>query len=348
MCDKKLLDNITPFNELFYKSCFYNSLFSVVTHFNKDLIPFFTSEIATYRCNEKNSGVEFSVDYSKGKEWQLILRDLEIDCDYKTECSELTNSIIRSIDNNKPVILCVDCYYESIRLDAFNKNHVPHSILIYGYDKEDREFYIVEQKNVDTLSYRKCLLSFEDMENSYHSFIKNYTGDGEHVNNNNIIGNGQNPTYFEFFCNNISTNYNENNYLYTFFDLIIKHQDNINTSTENIKKIVIGMKNIFAEFGLDKYVQQLITFINEVIHAKQVELYTLRKLLNNNDLLIKMKLDIIGEWEKIRILIVKYSYTSIIDESLKQDITNLLLNIYNLESKYDQELLSASRILEYA
>ena len=40
MCDKKLLDNITPFNELFYKSCFYNSLFSVVTHFNKDLIPF--------------------------------------------------------------------------------------------------------------------------------------------------------------------------------------------------------------------------------------------------------------------------------------------------------------------
>lgn len=43
-----ILENIEPFNDIWYKNCFYSSLFPIVLYFNKTITPYLFNELYFY------------------------------------------------------------------------------------------------------------------------------------------------------------------------------------------------------------------------------------------------------------------------------------------------------------
>lgn len=55
----------------------------------------------------------------------------------------------------RPVVLWVDCYELPIRKDTFRKKHLPHTILVHGYNDCTGHFHIIEHLQMENLSYDK-------------------------------------------------------------------------------------------------------------------------------------------------------------------------------------------------
>lgn len=61
-------------------------------------------------------------------------------------CNRVVENIKEAISSRNLVIISVDCYYESIRQDMFEKEHWPHNLLIYGYNDDHATFFVLEHK----------------------------------------------------------------------------------------------------------------------------------------------------------------------------------------------------------
>jgi hypothetical protein len=82
--------------------------------------------------------------------------------------------IIHAVESGSPVILWVDCFYESIRTDTFNKKHLAHTWLAYGYDDCSTVCNLIEHKNRETLTYKKCEIPYKDVVKSYKGYLENF------------------------------------------------------------------------------------------------------------------------------------------------------------------------------
>ena len=177
------LEGIEPFNHIFYRSCFFNSLFPVVQAFQKNIYSFLVNDLIIFEQDSEEKQMiedEFNINAPNGirylpvKPVPQIIFELGMVMKTKSINNELIDDIFRAIDQRRMVIVWVDCYYESIRHDTFQKRHFQHTLLIYGYNKEKRLFDILEHKEADTLSYYKTTISFEDLSASYYGYIEHF------------------------------------------------------------------------------------------------------------------------------------------------------------------------------
>ena len=72
----------------------------------------------------------------------------------KRYCEDILHEILKALRSQRPVIIRVDCYYESLRKDMYLRTHWPHSLLIYGFDLEQQMFHVIEHDHRKT-----CLTS---------------------------------------------------------------------------------------------------------------------------------------------------------------------------------------------
>lgn len=56
--------------------------------------------------------------------------------------SNIVNSLIQYIDDGNYLYCTCDVYYISCWKHHFQKNHFPHMALIYGYDRQEKVFYM--------------------------------------------------------------------------------------------------------------------------------------------------------------------------------------------------------------
>lgn len=74
----KILDNFEPYNDIWYKNCFYHALFPIVTHFNRNISPFLINDIFIYRYDKDKTGVKFTQEVLSKKSLLEILKSLGI------------------------------------------------------------------------------------------------------------------------------------------------------------------------------------------------------------------------------------------------------------------------------
>lgn len=320
--------NIEPFNDLFYKSCFYNSLFPVINHFNKDIMPVLTNDIILYDCNEEST-IKIDIVYKPIKPIETLLGDQGIKINTKDHVDDVVESLVLSIDYGRPVIIWVDSYYEPIRADVYHKTHWEHTLLVYGYNKKKRYFKIIEHDNKEKLSYRHYTISFEDLENCFEGYLSNFYRK-EHF-----------PIYNEFFLDEISENCckNSKSNIVSLADNMISNKSLIISSMVHLKDFICYFEEIIAvnEKPL-KVINEIVNMFSNIINARKVELYRLERVQNQRPEVCNLLEEIITEWNIVRSKLAKVLFSSDINHKSLYSVSDKLRKIYDLEVKSYNEL----------
>jgi hypothetical protein len=332
----KVLDNFKPYNDIGNKGCFWHAFYPILVHFNKSIYPFISNDIFVYRYYDSIGHTRFCLDPIPISKFNTILDDLGIRAvSKKIVAQDILNELINSIDNKKPVIILIDCFYESIRPDTYEKEHLPHALLIYGYNNLEQTFHIIEHKYIDSIQYENRTISYNDIINCYNSYL-NYFHNADKSN----------YTYLEFSLigeYSLSHNLTNNVYISKYLQHLNNHANQIKDSLKNINLFLQEFCHIvFEEPVLKNSVDTLINTITSVLDSKNIERYCILKFFGEMDINIKLCDSIIANWSFIRGIIIKYKYSKIYNRTHFEKSLNKLREIYELEHKWYDLLFSIS------
>jgi len=298
-----VLDGIEPFNDIYYKSCFYNSTFPVARFFGKDILSMLVNETIVYSCDETKDGIGLNIKYIPSQSTEDILMEMGISVETKRSSESIIDDIIASLSKSRPVVIWIDCFYESIRNEMYLKTHWPHTLLIYGYDAYAKTFDIIEHMHRDNLLYTKRNISFDDI-------IKCYTGFRE-----NFGGTFNTYDYYEFYIDktksleNSSHSNKKGNSILAFACNMIDKKKVVLVGLQCLEKFCEDSRHlVMNKEELDKNSDNLLKLLNDVINSKTVEKYKLGKLYGVESHFYEMASDIVTRWSSLRVIIAKYIY----------------------------------------
>ncbi|WP_052675710.1 beta-ketoacyl synthase N-terminal-like domain-containing protein [Paenibacillus sp. IHBB 10380] len=168
--NKVVLNAIEPFNQFLFINCFYSSLFSVLSYYKVPVSSF----ICKYKAYADWNDGRFDIKYNAPNDFEEIMSSLGLAVNVQRKLQDCFEPTITSLQNGHPVILSVDCFYLPIRSDMYQRIHCEHSLLVIGYEKSKEIFYVLEQKNAESLSYQKQEIKFEDMKAAYNGYQNNF------------------------------------------------------------------------------------------------------------------------------------------------------------------------------
>jgi len=298
----RIINDIKPFNEIFYKTCFYSSLFPIINKYSRDILPIFLNDVIVYDNLSLNNKAHFAMNYIEINSLEDALRSIGIDMKSLYYKEDLINDIKKSIEEDRPVIIWVDCFYEPFRKDSFEKKHWSHTLLIHGFNDNERTIDIVEHKHRDNLSYENRTITYEDIKNSYEGYY------------NNFKSRSNSPAYFEFLLNKSyeMPNLDFESYKRTFVKNQKEKEKEVLSGLEKLRNFAKDFENIVLdEEALKGKVEDLTNSFNMIINAKQVEVYKIAKLLGEDHMLFKLQQEIVQNWMSIRAIVAKYKFSKI-------------------------------------
>ena len=140
---------IKPFNKFWFINCFYTSVLGVLDYFNVSNIPFINNFKVCSVIGDNGFKIEFNAVDSEEK----LLNNLGIDYVCKDITDSFEEEISRIVNENKPIIAHVDCYYLPYCHEKYKKDHHYHVVTIVGYDELRGNFIIIDQQNLQTVSF---------------------------------------------------------------------------------------------------------------------------------------------------------------------------------------------------
>ncbi|MGN7471966.1 SDR family NAD(P)-dependent oxidoreductase [Brevibacillus sp. SAFN-007a] len=358
-CHSTKVNQIKPFNDVFYKDCFHNSLFPVLTLFQKSKKGFYANDIFFYNFNElslnENShffertvrellqeqriGVrtkchrsakqsEFTVPVEDIRLLETFSRQIAMDPnEYVDEISSLVQQIRKGLLKGNPIIIWVDCFHESIRKDTFKRTHWMHSLLLTGFNDDTRLFTVFEHDSLESLTYKERFISYDDLVTAYEGFVRNYA---PYANM---------PTYYEFFLDGD----NESGFIdesLERYQTIYRNnvQVNKNKIDRGIDEVWQLRESIFSKNGIKCDLNKFIPILNYTILCKQIEKFSSHQLWGGDSEFTIIRDKIFNLWNSIRIIMLRYHYTSRWDKEKMESVPSMLEQIYQLEKRYYKHL----------
>lgn len=334
---EKGIPDLVPFRDVFYKSCFYIAVFAVVRWLNKDIKKFLVHDVFAYEENvddpvfhvelknhtrksiyeilsqeeihfiaklhECQTDKEFTVQADDRKLLMELREFIGIRQNKTAEPAEhLIPQIKEALEQKNPVIILVDTYYLSYRKDSYKKEHWFHSLLLVGYQKEEKVFYAVEHLNRDSLQFEIRKISMDETKRAYQGFLANYN-DCAKVN-----------TYYQFtdevLPGDKSGLIEEPELLGKLYDETVAYwQSTLNRSGEYLELLRISLaQTIKDKVAMEKYSNQMLLLLNQFINARKVEQYIRKSVVQSDDELMDMLGEILNLWGRIRTRIIKYEF----------------------------------------
>lgn len=310
---KNRIKGIEPFNELYFKDCFFTLLFSIIIHYKKNIDPIIANESIFYENNDDKSIIR--VGYEPIKDYKNVLLNIGIHVTNKITKNDFVPNIITSISENKPVIVLVDCYFEPMIMDAYKKKHLLHSALIYGYDNQTRSFDIIEFEYSDSTNYKKNIISYKDMYlahnseivNEYHKKSDNVAFEFSLDNNTHLFSNS-----CDILIDNLKSNKIRMLESMNCFDCFLNHFEN------NIERI-----QVYPKKCLDLFIK--------IYNSKKIEYYRIHRILNKYESLALKQYEIMKKWSKIVTQFGIYYYNNNLNENNTKKIRESLELAYLME-----------------
>lgn len=332
MESKIILSNIVPFNDMFYKSCFYHSLFPIIGYYGKSIMELMVNDVIVYEYNE-NIPVPLGVEYMPTTPLNVLLDEVGIRVRIQLESNDIVNDMITAISKRRPVILWVDSFYEPFREDTYQKKHLLHTLLIYGFCLANQKFYIIEHDHEENLSYDCREISFDDLMNAYKGYFINY---GEYY--------FEIPSYNEYYTDLEGIKFEDASKkkalcIKQYATNMIQKKSILFERLEFLKKF--PERFIFAckdEISLSENVDSLISSCNNIINAKLATRYVMAELFNDNKTII-MDIDaILDNWNFIRAHLARYKFSlKYKKEAIESSITKLE-QLFQLECNFNDKL----------
>lgn len=321
--ERKILEGIEPFNDVYFKNCYFNALIPIGQYFGRDILPFIINDIASYRYKSmEDSDI---MDYISMKPLQGILNELGLGSVTDAQSSDIIGDIKTAVSAGRPVVLWIDCYYSPVRADMYLKDHWAHCMVVYGYDDEQQVCSIIEHRHKDNLSYEKKVMKYRDVLNCCKGYLDKY-----------YMKSMEYPVYQEFYSTGQG---NLHDYIFRFASNMLAKQEEV---SEGIKTI-IAYKKDFERIAcspdlLEANVESMLTSVNNVINIKNVQKYSILKLFGANFRLIENINEILEKWEYIRKVLAKYMYSSVYKEESLNCAASFITQIHDSEAMYNEEL----------
>lgn len=370
MSNSNMIHKIEPFCDIFYKLCFNNSFFPVVRFLGKRELPFLINDIFFYKLEKGEDWDKFSVEYSSHNYFEDLLEYEGIKFEARDNCDNIVDDACESIDKGRPVLIWIDCFYDPLRNDTYHKRHMVHTLLIYGYNKEDKVFQIIDHKYRYSLSYAKHTISFRDLTNCYEGQLVNvykcgvpnfntcerkcgYPDSADYRNNceflkvANFKCKNEFKNYYEFYIDD-----NNSAGKHTLKEVGASELDIYCNNLKNNKRIILEglsslqvfinqVNNILAdEAEFSKNHNTLLNIFNDIINAKLAEKFKVSHIRDFNFELV-LELDkIIEMLGYSRNAIVKYLYSLNYNAQKMQEVMGNLSNVLMYEKSYYKKLFS--------
>ncbi|BBH20596.1 hypothetical protein Back11_19410 [Paenibacillus baekrokdamisoli] len=328
MTTKGIIRNIKAWNDLYFKNCYYSALFPVILQFKKSITPVLLNDIYTYKEGDDSTQGFISMEHQSIKEMDDILKDMGINSQVKST-TNVIQELKNSIDANRPVLLFIDCFYEKIRFDAYNKHHWVHIVLVYGYDDEIQAFDILEHKYATGFTYDEFKFSYEDAQNCYEGYLRN-------LSRTDFTG------YIEYsldpeFKDREYTPDDEKNNIASFIDTITSRKTDIfegiatlRTFADNFEDRVLN-NNLFSDKNMvEKINQQL----NHFRVSKSVERYRLLKVFGEGNPAAALADELLEHWGYIAGVFGKCGNSEKLNKAYSDSITKKVKNLPELEERY--------------
>ncbi|GFN33012.1 SDR family NAD(P)-dependent oxidoreductase [Paenibacillus xylaniclasticus] len=321
LAETLILPNIEPFNDIFYRNCFYNSMFPVIRSFGRSIAPFLANDLILY---EENNG-HFAVRYDAIQQMEVLFTNNNIRAELRYGSSDIVNELLVSLSSGQPAVVWVDCYELSIRQDAFGKRHIDHTLLVFGYDRRERLFHVVEHDRLENLSYRRRTLPFTDLANAFDSFVERYVRTGEHEVTHYL---------FEPMSNDSAST----------IDPVIQWARCWHKGRLLLQESLSALSRIQADYirltaednSLRPHVDRFIAFLNDATAAKRVELYRLHTLLPEAKEEQALLNSILTDWEYVRKGMARYMYGDVYRSEVFESGADRLTQIAEKELKLQQ------------
>lgn len=348
MVRKLELENIEGFNDFDYKSCFYHALFSTVTYFKKSLLPFLANDIYVYQYQKDidNNSFRFYLKEKNINTHRELLESMDIWVESKIINNNALNDTITALSKGRPVILLVDCYYLQLRVDKYQKEHCPHTILVYGYNEDDKTFNTVDIAYPVSKLYEKHVITYSEFTDAYQGFIDNFMQNFETDGDEIVIGSHYfnkadfPPSYSEYYLNQeqagseLSSQDEINKYLQGFIDNIVNEGGGILDGLQQLNLFIEEFEKITSDDSILKnHSDNILELLNEVVRIKVMDRYRLSKLFGTSSEIIQLAEEIAGYWSFVRAIVAKYQYSSEYQPKSFQASIDKLLKIYQAEEK---------------
>ncbi|SHO53820.1 amino acid adenylation domain-containing protein [Anaerocolumna xylanovorans] len=298
------------FNDIFYKSCFYNSLFSLLRLNDKDLHPFYVNDMFIYKY--KNGILDIETVSKKNEDTLLAGQGVK----FKKISAITSNAIIEELAQNRQIIAWVDSYYEAIRMDTYNKQHLAHTLAIVDYKKEEELFIVIEHTGKDNLDYKQCLLSKSDMDNCLEGFTK-------HFSQENIFYN-----YILEFDSGYIMEEVEADYKAEYQALWSENLSEYEKSVSYLTDFVGDIRNKKAlennEFS------NLINMIRNIVNFKALDVFR-NKIMEKEDESAEITGQVYEAWKKLRNSFIRLEVSGEVNDLVIKKLISEVNNIRNME-----------------
>lgn len=356
-----LKDIIVPFNDIFYISCYYNALIPVISKVYGNLYPLISGIIHVYSYKQEdpfeenelqrasdvkvmdllqyiglNVSIKQHVSHKK-RDW--ILNDIDLYAvkdmeqymgdipEYETKDVEFAlEDIITALKKKHPVILMIDCFFDSKRMDTYQKEHWLHALLLVDLDEEKQEFYVIEHSFKEIMNYKLRKLTFKDVIDSYEGYLINYQPE------KNI------PGFYEFILEEPQENDNrmelseaQNIYRKLNQNHIEKFEDSIKQLGGLIQRIKEFINN---KDSLEKMIESIVVVLGSCISRRQVDLYNVKKLYGEDNTLSRELQEIVNGFILVRKVLLRYQLLNNYDEIDVLQIESVLDDIYKSECNW--------------
>lgn len=290
----KKIEQIQPFNDFFYRDCFYNSLFSIINYAEGDIGNILANEIQLYDHMPANI-LKVGIVTISIEPMNKILESMNIFC-YRSEQKVDPYEIYDALDNDMPVIIIVDCFEESIRREYYQKEHFDHNLLIYGYDLEQSIFYIIEHSRKNRLDYKKKTIPIEIVLNASNAYICHYQNEKQDA-----------TILYKFYQKQLKDRVKKNASI-TFCENYLKYENVLRMQFEKLDIIKDTLyRLIYDRKKLSECIDTVCDEITDIINAKKIEKRKLELFLNHIEMNQKTE-SILNGWIAIRLNLMNYQY----------------------------------------
>lgn len=166
---------IIPFNDVWYLDCFYHGLAQIANIYGF-LDRLFENDYFEYHFTIYEGMPTLNLIAKRFTNWENVFKQNGIDLQFKLATDNVLYEIKEELRTGSLILLPIDCYYEDIRKDCYQKKHMPHNLVMYGYDDNLNEFLILEHNYENDLKYKKRKISCESAIASHlacSSLLKN-------------------------------------------------------------------------------------------------------------------------------------------------------------------------------
>nr|WP_233168400.1 non-ribosomal peptide synthetase [Paenibacillus roseus] len=311
-------ERIEPFNDVFYKECFYHSLFPSIRYFERSLLPLLVNDTVVYKFDEAN--VHFQVGYESAVPLYNLLGSMGIAMDMRMAGRDVVGEIKQAVRSNKLAIVRIDCYYATDRTETYQTKHWPHSWLVFGFDDSRQVFSVIEHDHIENLTYRKRWVSYEDTLQGHLGYLDEFGS--------------EEPVYYELSAAAGKDESSDVNRLIASSVAAGERRRMISASMSALERFIqVVSQKMRDERFLAQDGERLLDALNQIVNAKLFDKYRYEQLLGPY-LQLQPDVDSILEvWKQIRAKVAK----SVFSAKLRPETVTLLCGQFDLAFALERE-----------